>query len=79
MIIIWILGLLGLIIVLTVLLKIFKNWKTMINYKNLFSFFGIGVVIIGILFSFIEVTLFIQLVSLCILIVCSLFYGAFKK
>jgi hypothetical protein len=79
MIIIWTLGLLGLIIVITVLLNIFKNWKTLMNYKNLFSFFGIGIVLIGVFFSFIEVGLLIQVISFTILTIVSLFYGAFKK
>jgi hypothetical protein len=79
MIIIWILGILGSLIAFAVLLNIFKNWKTLMNYKNLFSFFGIGIVLIGVFFSFIEVGLLLQLILFGLLITSSLFYGAFKK
>jgi len=79
MIILWFIGIIILIIVITVLLNIFKNWSTMMNYKNLFSFFIIGAIPTSII-SYMNFDNPIIGVSLfTILIISSLFYGAFKK
>ena len=79
MIIIWAIGLLAIIIILTVLLNIFSNWKKLMNYKNLFSFFIIGFIILTLLFYFTHLEMVIQTIGYIILIIFSLFYGAFKK
>ena len=79
MIILWFLGIIVFVVVITVLINVFKNWKSMINYKNLFTFFTIGTIFLILLFSFvIEDTLFRIFLSIT-LIISSLFYGAFKK
>jgi len=79
MIIIWAIGLLAIIIIITVLLNIFSNWNKLMNYKNLFSFFIIGFIILTLLFYFTHLEMVIQTIGYIILIIFSLFYGAFKK
>lgn len=79
MIIIWFIGIIVLIVVITVLLNIFKNWNKMMNYKNLFTSIVIGAVPLSILFIFTEVDIWIKVSAYTILLITSLFYGAFKK
>jgi len=79
MIIIWFLGLIVLIIVVTVLFNIFKNWKKLMNYKNLFTSFIVGFIPLSILLYFTTEDILIQVSSYVTLIIISLFYGAFKK
>jgi len=79
MILIWIIGILVLLIAIFVLINIFKNWKTMMNYKNLFTFLIMGGVPLTILFTFTSENILIRIISYTILIIVALFYGAFKK
>jgi len=79
MIIIWAIGLLSIIIILAVLLNIFSNWNKLMNYKNLFSFFIIGFIVLTSLFYFTHLEIVIQTIGYIMLIIFSLFYGAFKK
>jgi len=79
MIIIWAIGLLSIIIILAVLLSIFSNWNKLMNYKNLFSFFIIGFIVLTLLFYFTHLEIVIQTIGYIMLIIFSLFYGAFKK
>lgn len=79
MILIWLMGILVLLIVITVLVNILKNWSTMMNYKNLYTSLIIGTVLISILFSFTSVDILLKVSSYIIVIIISLFYGAFKK
>ncbi len=79
MILIWLMGILVLLIVITVLVNILKNWSTMMNYKNLYTSLIIGTVLISILFSFTSVDILLKVSAYIIVIIISLFYGAFKK
>ena len=79
MIIIWFIGIIVLIVVITVLLNIFKNWHTMMNYKNLFTFLSIGTVVLSVFFYFIEVDIWMKIIGYTLIVITSLFYGAFKK
>lgn len=79
MIIIWFLGIIVLIVVITVLINIFKNWTTLMNYKNLFSFFIIGFIPLSITLYFTSKDILTNAIAYTILVIFSLFYGAFKK
>jgi len=79
MIILWFLGIIVLIVVVTVLLNIFKNWKSMMNYKNLITFLVIGGVALFTLFQFTAESVTVRIITYSILIIISLFYGSFKK
>jgi hypothetical protein len=79
MIITWILGVLGIIIVSTVLLNIFRNWKKMMNYKNLFTALGVSILSLSLLFNIFTIELVFKILLISLVLVVSLFYGAFKK
>lgn len=79
MIIVWFIGIIAIIVVITVLMNIFRNWKTMMNYKNLFTFLIIGMVLLSVLFSVIQTDAIIKLILYSIVVISSIFYGAFKK
>jgi len=79
MIIIWFIGILALLIIIAVLLNIFKNWKKLMNYKNLLTFFIIGAIPLTTLLIFTSENIWVNIISYTLLIVGSLFYGAFKK
>jgi len=79
MIILWFLGLIVLIVVVTVLFNIFKNWKKLMNYKNLFSSFIVGFIPLTALLYFTTKDILIIASAYVTLIIVSLFYGAFKK
>ena len=51
----------------------------MMNYKNLFLFFGIGTLVLAVLFTLINTDYIIKSTLITILIIGSIFYGAFKK
>ena len=79
MIIFWLIGIFAIIIIATVLLNIFRNWEKLINYKNLFTSFVIGTILLSVLFIFVKVDILVMLFSYVLVIIFSLFYGAFKK
>ena len=79
MIIIWFLGIIVLIVVVTVLWNIFKNWRKLMNYKNLVTSFIVGFIPLSILLYFTSESIWVRVSSYTILIIVSLFYGAFKK
>ena len=79
MVIIWFLGIIVLIIVVTVLLNVFKNWRKLMNYKNLFTCFIIGFIPLSAFLYFITKDVMIIVTSYAVLVIVSLFYGAFKK
>lgn len=79
MIIIWFIGIIVLIVVVTVLINVLKNWSTMMGYKNLFTFLSIGTVALSVLFYFTQEDIWIKVIGYSILIITSIFYGAFKK
>jgi len=79
MIIIWILAIIGVILILAILLNIFKNWHTMMNYKNLFISLSIGTLAVSLLFIFLSISFIIKAILCAILVIICLFYGAFKK
>jgi len=79
MIILWFLGLIVLIVVVTVLFNIFKNWKKLMNYKNLITSFIVGFIPLSVLLYFSTEDILIQVSAYVTLIIVSLFYGAFKK
>ena len=49
------------------------------NYKNLLTFFTIGAIPLTILFIFTSENIWVNIISYTLLIIGSLFYGAFKK
>lgn len=79
MIIIWFIGIIVLIVVVTVLFNVFKNWKKLMNYKNLFTSFVFGFIPLSILLYLTTQDIWVIISTYTILTIVSLFYGAFKK
>ena len=67
------------IVVITVLFNIFKNWNKLMNYKNLFICFIVGFIPLSVLLYFTTKNIWIYIGLYTVLIIISLFYGAFKK
>jgi len=72
-------GIIVFIVVITVLNNIIKNWNKLMNYKNLFTFFIVGAILLSIGMNFMVWNTWINSSLVIALVISSLFYGAFKK
>lgn len=79
MIIIWIIAIIIFFGVLAVLSNIIKNWRTRLDVKQFLIFLIVGVVLLYLLFSFIVITFWLMIIVSFLLLIFSLFFGAYKK